>query len=120
MSNTLEIQGTIKLIKDTQTFDSGFEKREFVITCGDKYPQDIKMEVYKQKCAELDNLQIGQQVNVGFNIRGNEYNGNFYVNLQAWRIDAMQNAQQNTPEQTAAMPDQVQIDSVADPDDITF
>lgn len=88
MSNTLEIEGSIKLINDTQTFNSGFEKREFVITCGDKYPQDIKMEVYKDKCAELNNLQIGQNVKVSFNIRGNEYNGNHYVNLHAWRIES--------------------------------
>ena len=88
MSNTLEIEGSIKLINDTQTFNSGFEKREFVIICGDKYPQDIKMEVYKDKCADLDNLKPGQNVKVSFNIRGNEYNGNHYVNLHAWRIES--------------------------------
>ncbi len=41
--------GTIKVIEDLKTFPSGFMKREFVITTNDKYPQDIKFEVTKDK-----------------------------------------------------------------------
>ncbi len=84
-----EAQGTIKVINDTQTFGSGFTKREFVITTGDsKYPQDIKFEIVKDKCAQLDQYAIGQQVAVSFDIRGNEYNGKYYVNLNCWKIQA--------------------------------
>ena len=58
-----EATGTIKLINDTQTFPSGFSKREFVITTAhDKYPQDLKFEVVKDRCAMLDDLQVGEQV----------------------------------------------------------
>jgi single-strand DNA-binding protein len=85
-----EAQGTIKIINDTQTFSgSGFSKREFVITTGDsKYPQDIKFEVVKDKCASLDQFKVGQAVNVSFDIRGNEYQGKYYVNLSCWKIQA--------------------------------
>lgn len=82
-----EISGKIKLIEDTQSFDSGFTKREFVVTTGDsKWPQDIKFEVVKDKCSLLDNFSAGQDVTVNFDIRGNEYNGRYYVNLNAWKI----------------------------------
>lgn len=82
-----EATGNIKVIFDTQTFPSGFSKREFVVTVGDdKYPQDIKFELIKDKCSWLDNFQQGQQVNVNFDIRGNEYNGKYYVNLNCWKI----------------------------------
>ena len=84
-----EIEGTIKVIMDVMTFGSGFTKREFVITSGDdKYPQDIKMEFVKDKTALLDRFRPGQRVKVGFEIRGNENNGKFYVSLSAWRIGA--------------------------------
>ncbi len=84
-----EAQGTIKIINDIQTFGSGFTKREFVITTGDsKYPQDIKFEIVKDKCALLDQFASGQTVNVSFDIRGNEYNGKYYVNLNCWKIQA--------------------------------
>lgn len=82
-----EVEGTIKLIMDTQTFGSGFTKREFVVTIGDdRYPQDIKMEVVKDKTSLLDRYKTGQRVKIGFDLRGGEHNGRYYVNVQAWRI----------------------------------
>lgn len=81
-----ELTGTIKVIFDTQTFPSGFSKREFVVTTQEQYPQDVKFEAIKEKGEVLDQYNEGDQVNVKFNIRGNEYNGRYYVNLQSWQI----------------------------------
>lgn len=83
-----EITGVIRLIEEEQQFSSGFSKREFVITTDDKYPQDVKLEFTKDKCRQLDSYREGQPVRVSFNIRGNEYQGRFYVNLVAWKIEA--------------------------------
>lgn len=83
----MELAGKVKVVFDTQTFDSGFEKREFVITTFDEYPQDVKFEVYKEKCNLLNDLKEGQSVTVHMNVKGNEYNGRYYVNLNAWKID---------------------------------
>ncbi|MCE2497217.1 MAG: DUF3127 domain-containing protein [Flavobacteriales bacterium] len=81
-----ELTGTIKVIFDTQTFPSGFSKREFVVTTQEQYPQDVKFEAIKEKGDMLDSYNEGDQVNVKFNIRGNEYNGRYYVNLQSWQM----------------------------------
>jgi len=82
-----EAKGKIKLISETQTFPSGFSKREFVVTTEDsKYPQDLKFEVVKDKTSVLDNYKEGQDVLVNFDIRGNEYNGKYYVNLSCWKL----------------------------------
>ncbi len=84
-----EAVGKIKLINEVQTFPSGFMKREFVVTTAhDKYPQDLKFEVVKDKCAMLDAFEEGQDVTVAFDIRGNEYNGKYFVNLSCWKIQA--------------------------------
>lgn len=85
---SLELKGKIKVINPTETFGSGFTKREFVITTAEQYPQDVKFEVVKDKCETLDKYQVGQEVTVSFNCRGNEYNGKYYVSLQAWKIEA--------------------------------
>ena len=83
-----EASGKIKLISDTQTFPSGFSKREFVVTTGDgKYPQDLKFEMVKDKCSILDGYKEGADVKVSFYIRGNEYNGKYYVNLSCWKLE---------------------------------
>ena len=84
-----EASGTIKLINETQTFPSGFSKREFVITTEhDKYPQDLKFEVVKDRCDMLDQFEVGQKVQLNFDIRGNEYKDRYYVNLSCWKIQA--------------------------------
>jgi len=85
----LELTGKIKVIKDTVSVGaSGFQKREFVIETEDKYPQSVPFEFVKDKVGILDSYRVGQAVKVEFNVRGNEYNGKYYVSLQAWKIAA--------------------------------
>lgn len=80
-------EGTIKVIEQTVTFDSGFKKREVVITSNDdKYPQDVKFDFTKDSVEKLDSFKVGDTVKVAFSIRGNEYNGKYYVNLGAFSI----------------------------------
>lgn len=88
-----EAAGKMKWIGTTQSFPSGFTKREFVVTTAhDKYPQDIKFEVVKDKCPVLDDFDLGQDVQVSFDIRGNEYNGKYFVNLACWKLQAADGA----------------------------
>ncbi len=87
MSAKFELEGTIKQLFDTQTFASGFSKREFVVEVPDgRFPQMIKFECVKDKIAMLDGLKPGDEVTVSFDIRGSEYKERFYVNLNAWKI----------------------------------
>ena len=110
MKNELKLDGKITLIGETVTFDSGFSKSEFVITTNDdKYPQDVKFELIKDNCGKLDDLNDGQSVEVFFNVRGNEYNGNHYVSLSAWRIDSLK-ASSNAGSQPESSNDDVDDD----------
>ena len=45
----LKLTGTIKVIGDKKTWDSGFSKVEFVLTTQEQYPQDVKFEITKEK-----------------------------------------------------------------------
>ncbi|MBL9159588.1 MAG: DUF3127 domain-containing protein [Verrucomicrobiales bacterium] len=88
MAQSFEMEGTVKVIEDIQSFASGFTKREFVIEVEDgKFPQSIKFECVKDKTALIDQFQIGDPVKVFFDIRGNEYKGKYYVNLNAWKLE---------------------------------
>ena len=86
-----ELSGTIKKIFDEQTFGSGFNKREFVVTVPDgRFPQDLKFETVKDKVALVAALKEGDKVKVSFDIRGREWKGNYYVNLNAWKIESLE------------------------------
>jgi len=66
----------------------GFVKREFVLTVSEgKYPQDIQFELGKERCDIMDKYRVGDSITVHFDVRGREYNGRHYVNLQAWKVD---------------------------------
>ncbi len=103
---SFEIKGTVKKLFDQQDFPSGFYKRDFVITTQEQYPQDLKFSALKEKSEQLSGVQEGSIVNVKFDVRGREYNGNYYVDLNAWRVEPMTadaggGAQQVPPAQDA-------------------
>ena len=82
-----ELTGKIKLIQEPKTFNSGFTKREMVVIVEDgKYPQEINLEFVQDKVALLDALEPGQEVTVTFDIRGRQYNGRYFNNLQGWKV----------------------------------
>ena len=88
MSEKIEIKGTVETILEIQEFASGFKKRTIVVNTGGKYPQTVPIDFAKEKIDLLDNLANGQEVAIGVNIRGNEYNGKYYVSLAGWKVDA--------------------------------
>lgn len=109
-----EAAGKIKVINETQSFPSGFTKREFVVTTAhDKFPQDLKFEIVKDKCSQLDAFEVGQDVQVNFDIRGNEYNGKYFVNLSCWKIQAANGAAGNS--RPAAAPSRAQGSASPEP-----
>jgi len=101
-----ELTGKIKLIQDLKTFNSRFTKREMVVVVDDgKFPQEINLEFVQDKVALLDNLQPGQEVTVTFDIRGREYNGRYYNNLQGWKIVTLgDESSSNTEDPSSAPP----------------
>ena len=114
-----DLTGKIKIIQEAKTFDSGFTKREMVVVVEDgKYPQEINIEFVQDKINLLDNLQVGQEVTVSFDIRGREYNGRYFNNLQGWKIATLGEADAFATEaqpQTPAYPTPSDFD-----DDIPF
>jgi len=84
----MEIKGAILLIGQTESKGSGnFTTRQLVLSTHEQYPQKVPIDFVKDKTSILDHFQPGQDVSVSINIRGNEYNGKFYCNLQGWKID---------------------------------
>lgn len=93
----MELNGTIKLVRDTQEVSSSFKKREFVITTEEQYPQDIQLEFSQAKVSDLDEIGIGDKVKVSINVRGREWinpqgEAQYFNTLQAWKIEVTEKA----------------------------
>ncbi|MFT4760442.1 MAG: single-strand DNA-binding protein [Paraglaciecola sp.] len=78
-----------KLLKkyDTENKTQTFQAREFVIEMAGQYPQMIKFQLTQDRCAALDPFNEGDPIKVQFDLRGREWNGKYFTNLNAWRLE---------------------------------
>lgn len=93
---SFDITGRLIEKYDTQRVSDRFSKREFVVekkeTAGtSEFVENIKFQLTQDKCDLIENLQIGDEVKVSFNIRGRRWEKNgqvsYFNNLEAWRIE---------------------------------
>lgn len=95
----LVIKGTIKKIGEVQTISDKFKKVEFVIETSDQYPKLVSFQVTNDK---IDNFlkfnKVGNLVEVKFNVESKEFNGKYFTNLTAWRVQN-ESAQQSDVKQ---------------------
>ena len=92
----MQVKGKVLVIEDTKEVgNNGFTKRLIVVETDEQYKQQIGIDFVKDKCSLLDAYNVGDDVVVSINIRGNEYNGKYYVNLQGWRIEKGEASQTN-------------------------
>lgn len=88
----MELEGRIIRKLNVQTGNSArgaWAKQEFVLEYHDgSYPAQACLNVWgEDKVKELEKYQVGDKVKVAFNISSREYNGRWYNDLRAWRVE---------------------------------
>lgn len=88
----LELEGRIarKLGVQTGTSARGaWSKQEFVFEYQEgNFPTQVCMNVWgEDKVKDLDKYQVGDKVKVSFNLSSREFNGRWYTDVRAWRIE---------------------------------
>lgn len=87
-----EVKGKIKFIGTTQQVSDKFSKREIVVTTDEQFPQHISIEFNQDKCAILDKYSVGDDVEVGINLKGREWTNpntgevKYFNSIQGWNI----------------------------------
>ena len=66
----MELQGIIKKIGETQTFASGFQKKELVLETNEQYKQYLSVDFLQDKIDLLNNVSVGDSVKIGINLNG--------------------------------------------------
>ena len=95
---SIELHGTVHNIEETQTFESGFQKRTLVIHNGEQYRPYIAIDFLKDRIDLLDKYKVGDAVSVSVNIGNDYYKDKLYNNISGWRIQASEGS--NTAEPT--------------------
>ena len=111
------IKGKVIVKNDTIKVSEKFSKRTFVISEHGDYPQLIEVELQQDKCSLIDSIQVGQEVEAHYNLRGRSWTNpqgevKYFNTIVVWKIDA---ALQSTSEKLSAVVDRATIaDEVGD------
>ncbi len=85
----LELTGKITHVLDEKSGTSArgpWRKQEYVIETSGEYPKQVCFMVWGDK---IDQFQIseGQELTVHVDLESREYNGRWYTDVKAWRVD---------------------------------
>lgn len=84
---SFEIEGVLHKKFDTENKTDTFQAREMILEIQDgNYPQLIKFQLVQDRCSLLDSFTEGQKIIVSFDLRGREWKGKYFTNLNAWKI----------------------------------
>lgn len=91
-----EQTGKLHTIFETNRVSERFTKREFVIEVADnpKYPQVVLFQLTGDRCAQLDDLKVGDEVRVEFSLRGREWHSpkgetKYFNSLDVWKVEPL-------------------------------
>ena len=120
----LELEGRIvrKLGVQSGTSARGaWSKQEFVFEYQEgNFPTQVCMNVWgEDKVRELDKYQVGDKVKISFNLSSREYNGRWYTDVRAWRIEPAGSGAPTAP-MNAPMPSADDMSSPLSEDDLPF
>lgn len=92
----MDIKGKVHEVGPTQNVTEQLKKRELIIEFieNPQYPEYIKFEAIQDRCALLDNVRPGQDVEVFFNLRGRPWTDkagkkSYFNSLQLWKLNVL-------------------------------
>jgi hypothetical protein len=96
-----ELTGRLVFKTETQQRTEKFKTREFVVEVTEQvkdktYSQLIKLQASNERTSVLDDINIGDEVKVHFNLRGSKWEKDgktsYFTNLDAWKIEKLHGA----------------------------
>ena len=98
----MALQITAKLVQlmpvETGNGKNGQWKKQNIIveTADSQYPKKICVSVWGDKMPE--GLQIGQQLKVSFDVESREFNGKWYTDVKAWKVETASGSSSSSSE----------------------
>ena len=83
-----QMEGVLHKVFETEQKSERFQAREFVVETQEQYPQFVKFQLVQEKCELADSYNEGDRIRVHFDLRGREWQGKYFTNLNAWRMEA--------------------------------
>lgn len=95
---SLEITGKLitKLPQQSGQGKNGtWTKQDFIIETQEQFPKKVCISIWGDKAKDLESIAIGETMKVGINVESREFNGKWYTDVKAWRIEKQGSTQRN-------------------------
>jgi hypothetical protein len=76
-----------------------WKKQDIIVEAAGQYPKKVYVSIWGDKINEVQ-LQIGNILQIDFDIERREYNSKWYTDIKARKIDLSVKNTQNTPDNT--------------------
>ena len=74
-----------------------WKKQDIIVETDGQYPKKVCISIWGDKPQNVE-LNIGQQYTIDFDIESREYNGRWYTDVKAWRIESANGIKTTTSE----------------------
>ena len=81
-----------------------WKKQEYVLETQDQYPKKVCFQIFGADKISQAAIQMGELLTVSFDIDSREYQGRWFTNINAWKVDRQMAAM---PATEAITPDHV-------------
>ena len=95
----MEITGKLIQVLNAQSINGKngpLTKQEFVIETGEKFKKNVCLTMW-DKVIDTFNYKIGETITVSFDISSREYNGKWYTEAKAWKVQAAEKKEEMIP-----------------------
>ena len=65
---------------------NAWRKQEYIVETGGQYPKKVCFNIWGAKIAQF-NIQNGEFINIGVDLESREYNGRWYTDVRAWKVE---------------------------------
>jgi hypothetical protein len=103
----MEISGKVIQVLEEQSGNGRngvWKKRDYILETKSQYPKKVCVTVWGDKIDQFE-MQPGDEVNVGIEIESREYNGRWYTDVKAWKVDKIGGNVSSTSHAAANNPD---------------
>lgn len=78
--------------------------QEYVIETHDQYPRRMCFDVFGADKIQQFNIQVGEELNVFFDIDAREWQGRWFNSIRAWKVERVNADAQQMPPMDAPCP----------------
>ncbi|MDO4823159.1 MAG: DUF3127 domain-containing protein [Bacteroidales bacterium] len=74
----------------SKTTGNPWKMQDYVIETHEQFPRRMVFNVFGEDKINAFNIQMGEELNVSFDINAREFQGRWFNDIRAWRIDRVQ------------------------------